>query len=107
MTLLDPSDGSTARLRFSFCFGPSVSFLLLEKLFSLGDLLCLRPALTPVAEICRLGPETQADEKPISTLFYYMSSQKLACPPTLLPHPQMKTDQLMRGEGVVFPRVFR
>jgi hypothetical protein len=85
VTLSDTSDGSAARLRFSFCFGPSVSFLVLEKLFELGELQCLRPALTPVTEIGKLGPETQADEKPISSLFYYMSSRKLACPPTLLP----------------------
>jgi hypothetical protein len=85
VTLSDTSDGCTTRLRFSICFGPSVSFLLLEKLISLGELQCLRPALTPVAEIGKLGPESQADEKPISTLFYYMSPRKLARPPTLLP----------------------
>ena len=85
VTLSDTSDGSIARLRFSICFGPTVSFLLLEKLFSLGELQCLRPALTPVAEIARLGPDSQADEKSLTTLFYYMSSRKLACPPTLLP----------------------
>jgi hypothetical protein len=75
------TEGSAARLRFSICFGPSVSFLLLEKLFLLGELQSLRPALTPVAEIAKLGPDTLADEKLLAPLFSYMSSRKLACPP--------------------------
>ena len=79
-TLSDASDGHPTRLRFSICFEPSVSFLLLEKLFCMAELQSLRPALKPVAEVAKLGPETQADEKPFSTLFIYMSSLKLACP---------------------------
>jgi hypothetical protein len=82
VTLSDVTDGSAARLRFSICFTPSVSFLLLEKLFSLGELQCLRPALTPVAEIAKLGPDSPADEKLLSPLFLHMSSRKLACPPS-------------------------
>jgi len=80
VTLSDAIDGSAARLRFSICFTPSVSFLLLEKLFSLGELQCLHPALTPVAEFIKLGPDTPADEKLLSLLFLHMSSRKLACP---------------------------
>ena len=81
VTLSDVTDGSTARLRFTICFGPSVSLLLLEKLFSLAELQSLRPALTPVTETARLGPDTPADEKLLTPLFLYMSSRKLACPP--------------------------
>lgn len=77
VTLSDVTDGSAARLRFSICFTPSVSFLLLEKLFSLGELQWLQPALTPVAEIAKLGPDTPADEKLLSPLFLHMSSRKL------------------------------
>lgn len=80
VTLTDVVDGSAARLRFSICFGPSVSLLLLEKLFSPGELQSLRPALTPVTEVARLGPETTADEKLLTPLFLYMSTRKLACP---------------------------
>lgn len=80
VTLSDVTDGSAARLRFSICFTHSVSFLLLEKLFSLGELQCLRPALTPVAEIAKLRPDTPADEKLLSPLFLHLSSRKLACP---------------------------
>jgi len=79
VTLSDVTDGSAARLRFSICFTASVSFLLLEKLFTLGELQCLRPALTPVAEIAKVGPDTPADEKLLSPLFLHMSSRKLAC----------------------------
>jgi hypothetical protein len=85
VTLSDASDGSPTRLRFSICFGSSVSFLLLEKLFCMAELQSLRTALTPVAEVARLGPENQADEPPFKALFLYMSSRKLACPPTPLP----------------------
>ncbi len=67
------------RLRFAICFNSSVDFLLLEKQFSLAELQCLRPALTPVAEIAKLGPEGDADVQPLNTLFIYMSSRKLAC----------------------------
>jgi hypothetical protein len=81
VTLSDVTDGSTARLRFTICFGPSVSLLLLEKLFSLAELQSLRPALAPVTETARLGPDTSADEKLLTPLFLYMSSRKLACPP--------------------------
>ncbi len=80
VTLSDVTDGSAARLRFSICFNSSVSFMLLEKLFSLGELQYLRPALTPVTEIAKLGPDTPADEKLLSPLFMYTSSRKLACP---------------------------
>ena len=83
VTLSDVTDGSTARLRFTICFGPSVSLLLLEKLFSLAELQGLRPALTPVTETARLGPDTPADEKLLTPLFLYMSSRKLARPPPL------------------------
>ena len=79
--LSDVTDGSTARLRFTICFGPSVSLLLLEKLFSLGELQSLRPALAPVTEVAKLGPDTPADEKLLTPLFLYMTSRKLACPP--------------------------
>ena len=92
VTLSDASDGSPTRLRFSICFGSSVSFLLLEKLFCMAELQSLRPALTPVAEVARLGPETPADETPFKTLFFYMSSQKLACPPTPLPRMNRSAD---------------
>lgn len=77
--LSEASEGLTNRLRFSICFGASVSFLLLEKLLSLGELQSLRPALTPVAEVAKLGPDSAADEKALSRLFLYMSSRKLAC----------------------------
>ncbi|KAI0307557.1 hypothetical protein B0F90DRAFT_1674737 [Multifurca ochricompacta] len=73
----EPSEGSLDRLRFSICFNPSVSFLLLEKLLSLGELQSLRPALTPVSETARLGPENEVDVQPLNTLFFYMSSRKL------------------------------
>lgn len=79
VTLSDITDGSFARLRFSICFTPTVSFLLLEKLFSLGELQYLRPALTPVAEIAKLGPDTPSDEKLLGPLFHHMSSRKLVC----------------------------
>lgn len=81
VTLSEATEGSAARLRFSICFGPSVSLLLLEKLFSLGELQSLRPALAPVAEIAKLGADTPADEKLLTPLFVYMSTLKLACPP--------------------------
>lgn len=68
------------RLRFSICFNSSVNFLLLEKLFPLAELQCLRPALTSVAEVAKLGPEGEADTQPLNTLFIHMSSRKLACP---------------------------
>ncbi|KAI9445468.1 hypothetical protein H4582DRAFT_1915640 [Lactarius indigo] len=64
-------NGSMERLRFSICFNSS------EKLFSLAELQCLRPALTPVAEIVKLGPEGEADTQPLNTLFIHMSSRKL------------------------------
>jgi len=83
--LSDASTGSSSRLRFSICFGPSVSFLLLEKLLSVAELQSLRPALTPVAEVARIGPDTQADETQLTTLFRYMISRNLACAPTPLP----------------------
>ena len=85
VTLSETSEGSATRLRFSICFGSSVSFLLLEKLLSLGELQSLRPALTPVAEIAKLGPDTQADEKQLTSLFMHMSSRMLACLSTFLP----------------------
>lgn len=81
--LSDVTDGSTARLRFTICFDSRVSHLLLEKLFSLGELQSLRPALAPVTEVAKLGPDTPADEKRLTPLFLYMSSRKLACPPAL------------------------
>ncbi|KAH9075786.1 hypothetical protein EDB83DRAFT_2352309 [Lactarius deliciosus] len=77
VSLSDPSEGSMERLRFSICFNSSVSFLLLEKLFSLAELQCLRPALMPVAEVAKLGPEGEADTQPLNTLFIHMSSRKL------------------------------
>ncbi|KAH9043764.1 hypothetical protein EDB85DRAFT_2080724 [Lactarius pseudohatsudake] len=77
VSLSDPSEGSMERLRFSICFNSSVSSLLLEKLFSLAELQCLRPALTPVAEVAKLGPEGEADTQPLNTLFIHMSSRKL------------------------------
>ena len=80
VSLSESSDGSPDRLRFSICFNSSVSSLLLEKLFSLAELQCLRPALTPVAEVAKLGPESEADMQPLNTLFIHMSSRKLACP---------------------------
>ena len=95
-TLSDASDGSPTRLRFSICFNASVSFLLLEKLFCMAELQSLRPALLPVAEIAKIGPETQADEKPFSKLFFYMSSLKLACPPTPLTRMNRSTDAQSR-----------
>jgi hypothetical protein len=76
----DASEGSPERLRFSICFNPSISFLLLEKLLPLEDLQCLQPALTPVAETAKIGPENEADVQALSTLFIYMSSRKLVCP---------------------------
>jgi len=85
VVLSDASTGSSSRLRFSICFGPSVSFLLLEKLLSVAELQSLRPALTPVAEVARIGPDTQADETQLTTLFRYMISRNLACAPTPLP----------------------
>ena len=91
---LSASDGSPTRLRI--CFGSSVSFLLLEKLFCMAELQSLRPAFAPGAEIAKLGPETQADEKPFSTLFFYMSSLKLACPPIPLPRMNRLTDAQSR-----------
>ena len=66
------------RLRFSICFNSSVSSLLLEKLFSLSELQCLRPALMHVAEVAKLGPEGEADAQPLNALFIHMSSRKLA-----------------------------
>jgi hypothetical protein len=80
VTLSETSEGSLERLRFSICFNASISFLLLEKLFTLEDLQCLQPALTPVAETARLGPEKESDAQALSTLFYYMSSRKLVYP---------------------------
>lgn len=77
VSLSDSSEGSPDRLRFSICFNSSVSSLLLEKLFSLAELQCLRPALTPVAEVAKLGPENEADTQPLNTLFIHMSSRKL------------------------------
>jgi hypothetical protein len=78
--LSEASEGSPERLRFSICFNSSISFLLLEKLFSLEDLQCLQPALAPVAETAKLGPENEADAQALNTLFLYMSSRKLVCP---------------------------
>ncbi|KAI9512345.1 hypothetical protein F5148DRAFT_18559 [Russula earlei] len=76
VTLSDPSGGSIGRLRFSICFDASVSFLLLEKIFSLAELQTLRPALTPVSEIARLGPDSHADENALTTLFHHLSARK-------------------------------
>jgi hypothetical protein len=78
--LSETSEGSPERLRFSICFNSSISFLLLEKLLTLEDLQCLQPALTPVAETAKLGPENEADAQALSTLFVYMTSRKLVCP---------------------------
>ena len=78
VSLSDSSEGSTDRLRFAICFNSSVSSLLLEKLFSLAELQCLRPALTHVAEVAKLGPESEADTQPLNALFIHMSSRKLA-----------------------------
>jgi hypothetical protein len=80
VTLSDASEGSPERLRLAICFNSSISFLLLEKLLPLEDLQCLQPALTPVPETAKIGPENEADAQALNTLFLYMSSRKLVCP---------------------------
>lgn len=77
ISLSEASEGSRDHLHFSICFNSSVNVLLLEKLFSLAELQCLRPALKPVAEVAKLGPEGEADTQPLGSLFLHMSSRKL------------------------------